>query len=159
MQILQREIAKTYKIPNQAFTAFDPSGNNYVTAADLANSKLSYRLPFNKDELRYFLENETVFKRQPKLSIDMFIKYLFPEKLRGAQNNEERGASESSGSENDSFDTSTGGSAIRPSRVSQMRTNGHTNNTSGQRSNSIETSSYGGTSLLSGSAKSQKVAE
>lgn len=109
---------------------------------------MAYRLPFNKEELRYFLENETVFKRQPKLSIDMFIKYLFPEQLRGAQNNEERGASESSGSE-DSFDTSTGGSAIRPSRASPAKA-GHTNN----RSNSIETSSYGGTTLMSGSVKS-----
>ena len=83
----------------------------------------------------------------------MFIKYLFPEQLRGAQNNEDRGASESSGSE-DSFDTSTGGSAIRPSRASPMKA-GQTNN----RSNSIETSSYGGTTLMSGSVKSQKVAE
>ena len=125
-----------------------------MTANDIVNSKMVYRLPFTKEELRFFLENETVFKRQPKLAIDMFIKYLFPEQLRGAQNNEERGASESSGSENDSFDTSTGGSAIRPSRASPMKTNGHAHNTSGQRSNSIETSSYTGTSLLSGSAKS-----
>ena len=108
--ILQREISKTYKIPNNAFTAFDPSGNNYVTVNDIVNSKMAYRLPFSKEELRYFLENETVFKRLPKLSIEMFIKYLFPEQLRGAQNAVERGASESSGSEgNESIDTSTGG--------------------------------------------------
>ena len=113
IQILQREISKTYKIPNSAFTAFDMTGNNYVMASDIVNSKMAYRLPFTKDELRYFLENETVFKRQPKLTIDMFIKYLFPEKLRGAQNNEERGASESSGSDNESFDTSTGGSRLQ----------------------------------------------
>ena len=84
-----------------------------MTANDIVNSKMTYRLPFTKIELGYFLENETVFKRMNKLSIDMFIKYLFPEQLRGAQNEEMRGgASESSGSEN-SIDTSTGGSAIR----------------------------------------------
>ena len=75
---------------------------------------MAYRLPFNKDELRFFLEHESIFKRMPRLSIDMFIKYLFPEKTRGAQNLEEqRGASESSGSENESVDTSTGGSNMR----------------------------------------------
>lgn len=148
IQILQREISKTYKIPNNAFTAFDNTGNNYVMANDIVNSKMAYRLPFNKEELRYFLENETVFKRQPKLTIDMFIKYLFPEKLRGAQQNEDRGASESSGSENDSFDTSTGGSAIRPG--------GHTRNpeSTGGRGPSADTSSFGGTTV-SGSLKSQ----
>ena len=148
IQILQREISKTYKIPNNAFTAFDNTGNNYVMANDIVNSKMAYRLPFNKEELRYFLENETVFKRQPKLTIDMFIKYLFPEKLRGAQQNEDRGASESSGSENDSFDTSTGGSAIRPG--------GHTRNpeSTGGRGTNADTSSFGGTTV-SGSLKSQ----
>ena len=63
IQILQREINKTYKVPNQAFTAFDNTGNNYVMASDIVNSKMAYRLPFTKEELRYFLENETVFKR------------------------------------------------------------------------------------------------
>ena len=115
---------------------------------------MAYRLPFTKEELRFFLENETVFKRLNKLSIDMFIKYLFPEQLRGAQNDEHRGASESSGSENESIDTSTGGSAIKRPHMKA----GHTLNTS--RATSFEgTSSFGGTSLLSGSLKSQKVAE
>ena len=63
IQILQREISKTYKVPNNAFTAFDNTGNNYIMANDIVNSKMAYRLPFNKEELRYFLENETVFKR------------------------------------------------------------------------------------------------
>jgi len=54
-----------------------------VTANDIVNSKLTFRLPFNKEELRYFLENESIFKRIPCLSIDMFIKYLFPEQTRG----------------------------------------------------------------------------
>ena len=76
----------------------------------------------------------------------MFIKYLFPEQLRGAQNKEERGASESSGSENESVDTSTGGSAVRPQRINMAKRN------------VADTSSFGGTSI-SGSLKSQKVAE
>ena len=29
------------------------------------------------------MENESIFKRVPCLSIDMFIKYLFPEQVRG----------------------------------------------------------------------------
>ena len=37
-----------------------------------------------KQELRFLLENETVFKRIPKLNIDMFIKYFFPEKGRNS---------------------------------------------------------------------------
>lgn len=85
------------------------------------------------------MENETVFKRVPQLSIDMFIKYLFPEKLRGAQNNEDRGASESSGSENESVETSTGGIGSRTRNAGKR--------------NVADTSSYGGTSM-SGSLKS-----
>ena len=133
LQILQREISRTYRVPHQvspshsapnsprllfslkkAFTAFDPVGKNVVTANDIVNSKMAYRLPFTKEELRFFLENESIFKRIPQLNIDMFIKYLFPENLRGAQNTEVRGASESSSSGNESIDTSTGGSAVRP---------------------------------------------
>ena len=81
--ILQKEIARTYKVPNDAFTAFDRVGNNYITASDIVNSKMAYRLPFKKDELRYFLEQQSIFKRVPRLSIDNFIKYLFPERNRG----------------------------------------------------------------------------
>ena len=87
--ILQREISRTYKVPLTAFTAFDPEGNNFVTVNDIVNSKMAYRLPFTKDELRYLLERETVFKRVPRLNIDLFIKYMFPEKLRGGANNED----------------------------------------------------------------------
>ncbi len=127
----------------QAFTAFDFYGNNYVTAQNIVDSKMAYRLPFTKVELRHFLENTTIFKRMPRLSIDMFIKYLFPENLRGAQNQEERGASESSDSGNESIDTSTGGSAVKR------------NSKFGDRKNSREVaSSYGGSTLLSGSLKS-----
>ena len=54
--ILQKEISRVYKVPNDAFIAFDRVGNNYVTASDFVNSKMAYRLPFKKDELRYFLE-------------------------------------------------------------------------------------------------------
>ena len=83
----------------------------------------------------------------------MFIKNLFPEQLRGAQNLEaERGASESSGeSANDSFNTSTGGSAARPRNQAHAQTV--------PRRGSTETSSFGGSTFLSGSLKSQRVAE
>ena len=55
-----------------------------MTANDIVNSKIVYRMPFTKEELRYFLEKESIFKRQPRLNIDQFIKYWFPEKVRGA---------------------------------------------------------------------------
>ena len=78
----------------------------------------------------------------------MFIKYLFPEKGRtNTAADHERGASESSSSGNESIDTSTGGSAVRPRGARQT-----------QKSSIAETSSFG-TSLLSGSLRSQKVAE
>ena len=152
--ILQREIARTYKVPNDAFTAFDRVGNNYITANDIVNSKMAYRLPFKKDELRYFLEHQSIFKRVPRLSIDNFIKYLFPERNRGDTQDAKRGASESSSqSGNDSFDTSTGGSAARPTRRQAPGASGKKTN------NSIDTSSYGGSTLVSTSLKSQKIAE
>ena len=152
--ILQREIARTYKVPNDAFTAFDRVGNNYITASDIVNSKMAYRLPFKKDELRYFLEQQSIFKRVPRLSIDNFIKYLFPERNRGDTQEAKRGASESSSeSGNDSFDTSTGGSAARPTRRPAQ-------GGSSKKAVSIDnSSSYGGSTLQSTSLKSQKVAE
>ena len=52
---------------------------------DIANSKMAYRLPFTKEELRYYLENETVFKRTPKITIDIFVKNFFPEMNHGGQ--------------------------------------------------------------------------
>lgn len=99
----------------QAFTAFDQVGNNFITANDIVTSKMAYRLPFSKEELRQLLETETVFKRMARLSVDMFVKHFFPENLRGAQNAELKGGASDSSSENESIDTSTGGSAIRPS--------------------------------------------
>lgn len=89
-------------------------GNDYITANEIVNSKMAYRLPFSKDELRYLLHHETIFKRMERLSIDMFIKHLFPENLRGALNTDLKGgASDSSSEDGGSVDTSTGGSAIR----------------------------------------------
>ena len=69
---------------------------------------MAYRLPFKKEELRLYLENETVFKRSPKLTIDMFVKNFFPETVRGNVQ-EKRGASETSS------DTEYGDSPSRPS--------------------------------------------
>ena len=61
----------------QAFYAFDTKSNNFVTANDIATSNMAFRLPFTLDELRYFLENETVFKHIPNITIDNFVKYFF----------------------------------------------------------------------------------
>lgn len=63
--ILKHEIAKTYKVAAQAFYAFDIQSKSYVTANDIATSNMAFRLPFTIDELRYLLENETVFRRVP----------------------------------------------------------------------------------------------
>jgi hypothetical protein len=51
-----------------------------VTVDDFVNAKISYRMPFTRDELRIFLQNETVFKRHPQVHIDLFIKNFYPEK-------------------------------------------------------------------------------
>jgi hypothetical protein len=37
---------------------------------DFLNAKINYRLPFTRDELKYLLENETVFKRYDRINID-----------------------------------------------------------------------------------------
>ena len=69
---------------------------------------MTYKLPFAREELKYFLEKESVFRRQPKLSIDMFIKYFFPEKRPNAQSpgtgEADRDTSESSSELNRSQD-------------------------------------------------------
>ena len=67
---------------------------------------MAYRLPFNKDELRYMMENETIFKRINQLGIDNFIKYLFPQKDKTINTPADRGASESSSGSNRSVETS-----------------------------------------------------
>lgn len=41
--------ADLFFLLKQAFTAFDQVGNNFVTANDIVNSKLTYRLPFTKE--------------------------------------------------------------------------------------------------------------
>ena len=79
----------------------------------------------------------------------MFIKYLFPEQLRGAQKIEDqRGASESSESGDESINNGSIGAGPSPVRPNQLA-----------RRPSHENISYTGSSLLSGSLKSQKVAE
>lgn len=123
---------------------------------DIVTSKMAYRLPFTKDELRQLLGSETVFKRMAKLSVDNFVKYFFPENLRGAQNAELKGGASDSSSADGSVDTSTGGSAMRPAAKRNNLRGGSTN----RGESTGETSSYGGgTSMFSGSLKSQKVAD
>lgn len=41
-----------------------------MTVEDFLNAKVNYRLPFTRDELRFMLVNETVFKRYDKIDID-----------------------------------------------------------------------------------------
>ena len=53
----------------------------------------------------------------PRLNLDLFIKYLFPDSLRvGANNKEERSSSNESSGSNNTINTSTGGSAIKPKK-------------------------------------------
>lgn len=96
LNILVGEIARTYKQANQAFTAYDFTGTNYVTVEDFLNAKVNYRLPFTRDELRFMLVNETVFKRYDKIDIDQFVKNFFPDPSAA---NEKRDASKSSDDE------------------------------------------------------------
>ena len=67
---------------------------------------MAFRLPFSLNELRHLLENETVFKRIPKITIDNFVKYFFPSKEKTTGNEANRGVSETSSGSDDSFQTS-----------------------------------------------------
>ena len=49
-------------------------GNNFVSMDDFLQAKINYRLPFTREELKFLLENETVFKRYEKINIDQFVK-------------------------------------------------------------------------------------
>lgn len=46
---------------------------------DFLNAKINFRLPFTREELRFLLENETVFKRYDKITIDQFVKNFMPD--------------------------------------------------------------------------------
>ena len=67
-----------------------------MTVDNFLTANLSYKLPFTKDELRFLLENETTFKRQKRMNIDLFMKNFCPD---GSLNKEMRSASNSSGEE------------------------------------------------------------
>ena len=129
----------------QAFTAYDFKGTNYVTVDDFLNAKINYRLPFTRDELKYLLENETVFKRYDRINIDQFVKNFFPDS-----------------SATDPRDSNSSGDDHSLNRSLEPRedeTDPKTSQTMGQRSSTEgDLFSMGGSSL-SGSLKQQKVAE
>lgn len=50
-----------------------------MTVEDFLNAKITYRLPFTREELRFLLVNETIFKRYDKIDIDQFVKNFFPD--------------------------------------------------------------------------------
>ncbi len=49
-----------------------------MTVEDFLNAKINFRLPFTRDELKFILENETVFKKNQRINIDQFVKHFFP---------------------------------------------------------------------------------
>lgn len=113
-----------------------------MTVEDFLNAKIIYRLPFTRDELKFLLTNETVFKRFDKIDIDQFVKNFFPDPSAG---NERRDASKSSEDEHSLNHSVEGHRSLVDGVERRSITEEH----------SI---SYGGSSLT-GSLKQQRVAE
>ena len=83
---------------------------------------MAFKLPFSREELRYLLENETIFKRIPQLSIDNFVKYLFPQKGVGMLNSAQVGASDSSDSNDEDLETQQNGSRMMNTGLNMRKT-------------------------------------
>ena len=125
----------------QAFSAYDWNGTGYVTAEDFQNAKINFRLPFTREELRFLLENETVFKRYDQITIDQFVKNFMPDSTQA------RGDRDKSQSSDDDHNHS----------LDHRRDSGadHEKQTNPDNSDHF---SFGG-STLTGGLKQQKVAE
>jgi hypothetical protein len=61
--LLMHSINKYYKFPPQSFMAFDFTGCGYVKAENIYTNNHIYRLPFTKDEIKNYLENESLFAK------------------------------------------------------------------------------------------------
>ncbi len=117
-----------------------------MTVDDFLNAKINYRLPFTRDELKYLLENETVFKRYERINIDQFVKNFFPNSSNGA----------------DPHDSNSSGDDHSLNRSMEVRDSSDVDRrasfTDKRSSTEGELFSIGGSSLT-GSLKQQKVAE
>ena len=114
----------------------------------MVNSKIVYRLPFSKQELKFFLENETIFKRQSQINIDVFVKNFFPEQVRAqAGSNQKQDSSETSESEDQD-------QSLLPTQNNRGSVDSPTKNGRGD-----EVTTSAGTSIFSGSLKSTNAAE
>lgn len=115
-----------------------------MTVEDFLNAKINYRLPYTRDELKFILENETVFKKSQRINIDQFVKHFFPDgsvpdgRSDSASSGDDRSLNRSFGE----MDTNTG------SRNQKNESPDKKSSTEG------DLFSIGGSSLLSGSLKS-----
>ena len=121
-----------------------------MTVEEIVNSKFVFRLPFKKEELRYFLENETIFKRQKQLKIDQFVKNFFPENMR-SRALAQGGKLDSDSSDSDAELTGHPASHTRQSseNISPVRRGSISN----------DGTSIGGTTMFSGSIRSTQMAD
>ena len=103
--ILVKFVTKMYKYPDQAFATFDFGGNGFVSAQNVYNHKIVYRLPFTRVELKNYLENHSAFKNKPKMPIQIFTKVFYPN-MSELENNKKRKNSKGSdgSSEDENFD-------------------------------------------------------
>ena len=81
--LITHSINKHYKYPELGFQSFDFTGTGYVTAEMIINHTLVFRLPFSKTELKEYLLNESIFQREPKLTLEEFTKHFYPEMAEG----------------------------------------------------------------------------
>jgi len=103
-------------------------------------------MPFTRDELRYLLENETVFKRYERINIEQFVKNFFP-----ADSNVNDAHESNSSGDDHSLNRSM---EVKDSSVVDQRASF----TDKRSSTEGDLLSFGGSSLT-GSLKQQKVAE
>ncbi|CDW82631.1 px domain containing protein [Stylonychia lemnae] len=88
--ILKQYYSFQFKL-NQAYQALDFQGKGFVDVNDFVEGRIIYKLPFSKNDLREFLVNETIFKKQQQLKIEVFTKNFFPNKLKEPVMNNQNG--------------------------------------------------------------------
>ena len=101
--LLMHAINKHYRYPELAFQTFDFTGTGYVTADMIYNHTLVFRLPFSKAELKEYLLHESIFQREPKLTMEVFTKHFYPDMAEGytkkKKRNDSKGGNDSEVSE------------------------------------------------------------
>ena len=57
-------------------TVFDFEGKGYVSAADLIQDRISFKIPLTPLEFAKFIKNCTIFNSKPTLTQNEFMQYF-----------------------------------------------------------------------------------